>query len=161
MRTATGGRAIALALITAVALTACTGSPAPKPSHTASSTPASAPATPTPAPEPTLAPKLSAGENLAYFDLVNNRVIAANNAAGGRDFVDALVAGGFDKTAMQVTPDRTAVDLAADSVQFSVLFNGQCLIGQYGPASGGYHSIVAAPTGQGTCLVGTTRPIDW
>ena len=63
---------------------------------------------------------------------------------------------------MQVTPDRTAVDLQADTIQFSVLFNGECLIGQYGPASGGYHSIGrrAARAREPVCS-GETRPIDW
>jgi hypothetical protein len=145
-----------------LALTACTASPTPTATPTASP---SASASPTPTetapPAPSLKPKLSAAENLPFFDQVNTQVIAANAGAGGRDMVDALVAAGFDRAAMQVTPDRTAVDLAADSVQWSVLFNGECLIGQYGPASGGYHSQVAQPTGQGACLVGETRPIDW
>ncbi|KQQ95092.1 hypothetical protein ASF62_00610 [Leifsonia sp. Leaf325] len=150
----------ALIIAAAGALSACTpAAPVPSPTTnvpTASPTPtATAPAV------PELEPGLSAGENLDYFDLVNNAVIAANAAAGGRDFVDALVAGGFDKAAMQVTPDRTAIDLPADSIQWSVLFTGECLIGQYGPASGGYHSEVAAPSGQGACLLGETRPIDW
>ena len=160
------------ALIIAVvgALSACTpAAPIPSPSTTmptASPAPTSTPPeTPTPTPTapavPELQPGLSAGENLDYFDLVNTAVVAANAAPGGRDFVDALVAGGFDKSAMQVTPDRTAIDLQADSIQWSVLFNGECLIGQYGPASGGYHSEVAAPSGQGACLLGETRPIDW
>lgn len=150
------------ALIIAVvgALSACTPA-APIPSPTTTRPTASPTPTPTAPAIPELQPGLSAGENLDYFDLVNNAVIAANAAAGGRDFVDALVAGGFDKAAMQVTPDRTAIDLQADSIQWSVLFNGECLIGQYGPASGGYHSEVAAPSGQGACLLGETRPIDW
>ncbi|TFV99294.1 hypothetical protein E4M00_07330 [Leifsonia flava] len=150
------------ALIIAVvgALSACTPA-APIPAPTTTMPTASPTPTPTAPAIPELQPGLSAGENLDYFDLVNNAVIAANAAAGGRDFVDALVAGGFDKAAMQVTPDRTAIDLQADSIQWSVLFNGECLIGQYGPASGGYHSEVAAPSGQGACLLGETRPIDW
>ncbi|MET0725965.1 MAG: hypothetical protein ABWY36_06410 [Leifsonia sp.] len=145
-----------------VLLSGCTGAGAPTPTPTGTATTGAEPTpTPTAPPAPSLKPKLSADENLPYFDLVNTQVIAANPAAGGRDFVDALVAAGFVKAAMQVTPDRTAVDLAADSVQWSVLFNGECLIGQYGPASGGYHGVVASPTGQGACLVGETRPIDW
>ena len=43
----------------------------------------------------------------------------------------------------------------------AVLFQGECLIGQYGPASGGYHSAVRPALGTGGCLVGQTRPIDW
>src|SRR4051812_15391084 len=99
-----------------LALTACTASPTPTATPTASP---SAIASPTPTetapPAPSLKPKLSAAENLPFFDLVNAQVIAANAGAGGRDMVDALVAAGFDRAAMQVTPDRTAVDLAADS----------------------------------------------
>ena len=62
---------------------------------------------------------------------------------------------------MEVTFDRTQADLAADSIQFSVRVHGECLIGQNGPAAGGYHSIVADVLGSDTCLVGSTRQIDW
>ncbi|MET0726352.1 MAG: hypothetical protein ABWY36_08375, partial [Leifsonia sp.] len=140
----------------ALAVTAC-GSPSPSPSKSPSPSPTSSTPTATPVEAPVLRPLLSADENKEFFDYVAAGVIAANSSAGGRDFIDALVAGGFDRTQMQVTPDRTAVDLAADSVQWSVLFQGECLIGQYGPASGGYHGVLVAPTGQGTCLVGETR----
>jgi hypothetical protein len=143
-----------------VALAACTGSPPDQPSASASpSTPATT--RPTPSAPPTLSPQLSASENLPYFDSVNTAVITGKADAGGRDFIDALVAAGFDKTQMEVTADRTTVDLQADSVQFAVLLQGECLVGQYGPASGGYHSAVRPPLGTGGCLVGETRPIDW
>ena len=143
-----------------VALAACTGTSPGQPSASASpSTPATA--RPTPSAPPTLSPQLSASENLPYFDSVNTAVVAGKADAGGRDFIDALVAAGFDKSQMQVTADRTSVDLQADSVQFAVLFQGECLVGQYGPASGGYHSAVRPALGTGGCLVGETRPIDW
>lgn len=143
-----------------VGLTACTfDAPQPTAPATARPTP-STPGTAAPT-APEFRPELSATENLPYFDWVNAGVVAANASAGGRDFIDALVAAGFDKAQMQVTADRTTVDLAADSVQFSVLFQGECLVGQYGPASGGYHGAVRPPLGTGTCLVGQTRPIDW
>ena len=110
---------------------------------------------------PILRADLAASDNLAYFDSVNVAVIAADASAGGRAFIDALVAAGFEKSQMEVTADRTTVDLPADSVQFAVLFEGDCLIGQYGPASGGYHSAVGPALGTGGCLVGETRHIDW
>lgn len=143
-----------------VGLTACTfAEPEPTAPATARPTPSDpGAATPT---APEFRPELSATENLAYFDWVNGGVVAANASAGGRDFIDALVAGGFDKAQMQVTSDTTTEGKPADSVQFSVLFQGECLIGQYGPASGGYHGAVRPPLGTGTCLVGQTRPIDW
>jgi Domain of unknown function (DUF6993) len=147
-----------------VGVAGCTA-PAPDPtpgpaSQTVSASP-TASASPTSVTPPTLRSELSAGENLAYFDSVNLGVVAANSAAGGRDFIDALVAAGFDRSQMEVTADRTTVDLQADSVQFAVLFQGECLVGQYGSASGGYHSAVRPPLGTGGCLVGQTRPIDW
>jgi hypothetical protein len=149
---------------TIVGVAGCTASaPGPTPgpaSQTASGAP-TASASPTPVAPPTLRPELSADENLAYFDSVNLGVVAANSVAGGRDFIDALISAGFDRSQMEVTADRTTVDLEADSVQFAVLFQGECLVGQYGPASGGYHSAVRPALGTGGCLVGQTRPIDW
>jgi hypothetical protein len=95
---------------------------------------------------------------LAEFNRVNRRTVLRNHAAGGSAFIDELVAAGFRREAMEVTEDRTTIGLAAPSVQFSVLWRGVCLIGQYGPQSGGYHAVAAAPVA-GRCLVGKTRPI--
>jgi hypothetical protein len=145
-----------------VGVAGCTASPAPTPTPTPEPRPTpTGSAAPPSAVVSTLRPELSAGENLAYFDSVNLVVVAGNPEAGGRDFIDALVNAGFDKSQMEVTADRTTVDLQADSVQFAVLFQGECLVGQYGPASGGYHSAVRPALGTGGCLVGQTRPIDW
>lgn len=144
---------------TLLALTACTTS-GPQPTTQPSEPPApSATATPTAA--PVLQPDGTAADNLAYFDSIVQSVLEAAPDAGGEAFVNALVAGGFAKADMEVGFDRTSVDLAADSVQWSVRFNGDCLIGQYGPASGGYHSIVTPILATGSCLIGVTRPIDW
>lgn len=140
-----------------IGLAGCSfASPDPTPTATATAEPTE----PAPA-APELRPDLSAAENLAFFDSVNQAVVAADPNAGGRAFIDALVAAGFDKAAMQVTADRTTIDEPADSVQFSVAFQGECLVGQYGPKSGGYHGAVRSMLGTGTCLVGQTRPIDW
>lgn len=155
--------AIALAAATlSLALAGCSLFGGGDASPSASAGP-SATATPMPTPTAPLAlrPELSASENLAFFDSVNAAVVAANAEAGGRDFIDALVAAGFDKAAMEVTADRTTVDLDADSVQFAVRFQDECLVGQYGPKSGGYHGAVRPALGTGDCLVGETRPIDW
>ncbi|WP_022887902.1 DUF6993 domain-containing protein [Agromyces italicus] len=157
----TAALALAAAALT-LGLAGCSLFGGPGPSPSASGGPsATESAAPTPSAPPTLRPELSASENLAFFDSVNTAVVAANAEAGGRDFIDALVAAGFDKTAMEVTADRTTIDLDADSVQFAVLFQDECLIGQYGPKSGGYHGAVRPALGTGDCLVGETRPIDW
>jgi len=163
------GAAALTAALMALGLAACSAdSPAPTPTSSAgpSAGPSSEPSTgPPPAaepnPDPTLAPRLSASENLDYFDFIAAGVLRADPAAGGKAFIDGLVAGGFDKKTMEVTFDRTRVDLAADSIQFAVRVNDECLIGQNGPATGGYHSMVADVLSSGTCLVGGTRQIDW
>ena len=148
-------------LILSASLAGCAG-PTAGPTSAASPAATTTPSpTPTAVPEPTLAPQLSAAANLRYFDFLAREVLTAHPDAGGRSFIDALVAGGFDKAGMEVTYDRTNADLAADSIEFSVKFDGECLIGQTGPASHGYHSMVAHTLGSGACLVGRTRQIDW
>lgn len=112
-----------------------------------------------PPPEPELVPDGSAADNLPYFNAVNRATAEQGGALGGRDFIDALVAAGFSKAAMEVTPDRTSINAGADQIQFSVRVNGECLIGQYGGER--YNGIVAPLLSTGTCLIGTTRPIDW
>ncbi|MFZ4895632.1 DUF6993 domain-containing protein [Plantibacter sp. Mn2098] len=136
-------------------VSACSLLPSAKPTPTATPTPTSTVAGP-----PVLVPEGTAAENLPFFDLVNNKTLTAKADAGGRDFIDGLVTAGFPKADMEVTPDTTSIDLAADSIQFSVKWNGSCIIGQHG-ANIGYHSEVAPLLDTGRCLVGATRPIDW
>ncbi|SDZ29463.1 DUF6993 domain-containing protein [Herbiconiux ginsengi] len=158
-------RAAALAVIPvglSLLLAACTGgAPAPSGSGTpAPSTSATSNATGTPtAVAGQLNPGGSAADNQAFFDSVNQALIASNPAAGGVDFTSNLRTNGFDITAMQVTADTTTVGVAADSIQFSVHWGDDCLIGQYG--QGQYTSVVAPELGTGACLVGQTRAIDW
>ena len=80
----------------------------------------------------------------------------------GRDSIDALVAAGFAKKAMQVTQDETSVGNPADSIQFSVRWGDDfCLVGQVGPSTGQAVTTVMPQLAEGRCLVGMTRPIDW
>jgi len=141
-------------------LTACTAGPS---ESSNSSTPVAS-ATPTATSTPTEAAGQlnldgSAADNQAFFDSVNRALIASNPAAGGVEFTSNLRSNGFDIAAMQVTADTTTVGVAADSIQFSVHWKDDCLIGQYG--QGQYTSIVAPALGTGACLVGQTRAIDW
>jgi hypothetical protein len=152
--------AVSAALVVTAALAGCS-QPAPKPHPTSSKT-ATSSATPTPTatPDPTYAATGTAKENKAYFDFVNQKLFAANGSALGRDIIDNLVAAGFVKTDMQVTPDKTSIGVGVDSILFSVKMGDQCLLGQHG--GGGYSSTVAAAlTSGGTCLPGLTRPINW
>ena len=70
-------------------------------------------------------------------------------------------AAGFDKAAMQVTRDTSTVGNPAESIQFSVRWGDECLVGQVGPATGDPVTVVVPGLAEGTCLVGETRPIDW
>lgn len=154
--------AVGAVALLGISLTACADGSA-EPVATQSTPTASVTPEPsaTPEPDPVLLPEGSAAENLDYFNFLAAAFTTANDAAGGRAYVDALVAGGFDRAAMEVTFDRTQADLAADSIQFSVRFANECLIGQFGPASDGFHSVVAPVLSTGLCLVGSTRQIDW
>ncbi|SDQ10097.1 hypothetical protein [Microbacterium sp. cf332] len=103
----------------------------------------------------------SAHDNLPFFSAVVDRVAASADGVAGRAYVDALVAAGFEKGAMQVTADRTSVDDPVDSLQFSVLWAGECLVGQVGPSTPAPTAMVLPELPSGGCLLGSTRPIDW
>lgn len=118
--------------------------------------------TPTPTPAgPTLVVDGSAEDNLPLFTEVMQTVAATAQSVEGRAYIDALAAAGFDKSAMEVTYDRTTVDNAADSIQFSVAWEGECLIGQVGPSTPAPTAVVLPALPAGGCLIGETRPIDW
>lgn len=149
-----------------VSLTACG---AEQPAIPTASDPSTPTALSTPAPsaspvvpsDPVLRPDLGAKQNLAYFDFVNRRTLAANPNADGKAFIDGLIAAGFAKADLQLTADRTSANLPADSIQFSARINGSCLIGQNGKGSLGYHSIATTLLATGNCLIGNTRSINW
>lgn len=149
-------------IVVAVSLSACGSAvPTATPSPAAVSTPTATPtpsASATPAP-PTFDRSGTAAANLPYFDFINEKVIASTPSPVGMDFINALVAAGFDKADMQVTADKTTVGLTPGSIQFSVKFKGECLIGQNGAGSDGYHSEVAPVLSTGRCLIGNTVPI--
>lgn len=162
MRNVRGVSAILLVAALAAGLAGCApdrDATVPMPLPT---TPSSNTAAPTnePDPDPTLLPGGTALANRAYFDFVNNRLLAVNSNPAGQAIIDNLVAAGFDKAFMQVTPDKTAVLRGpADAIEFSVRLHDDCLVGEF--AGGAYRSIIGPVVSDGGCLIGTTRPIDW
>ena len=144
---------VASAALLALVLAGCVDAPEPAPTSTATETTAPVDET------PEIDLDGNAVDNKDYFDLVNNELVAAAGALDGRAFIDNLVAAGYPKVDMEVTNDRTAINGAADNIQFSIRLNGTCLIGQYGNI--GYDSIATSLLATGKCLVGATRPIDW
>ncbi|GAA4670150.1 DUF6993 domain-containing protein [Frondihabitans cladoniiphilus] len=167
--------AAGVAIVSIVALAGCTNAPVPKVddssvvSAPSSSTPASpeASAQPNPAATSESAPPSASATldpstpgALSKFDGVVTTLLASDSGAKGRDVIDALVAAGFDKSAMQVTPDTTTTGRAVDSIEFSVLWKGtSCLVGQIGAQ--GFSSASAPVLSTGKCLIGSTRAIDW
>ncbi|WP_460784523.1 DUF6993 domain-containing protein [Microbacterium tumbae] len=149
------------AVVLALGLIACTPEQAEPTATPGSSAPATSSPTPEPA-DPVLVPEGSAEDNLPLFAAVTAQVWATEGKFHGRAYVDALVAAGFDKSAMQVTEDETTVGRAVESLQFSVRWGeAQCLIGQVGPSTGKPVTAVMAQLAEGRCLVGNTRAIDW
>lgn len=148
----------AVGLAFAAALMAgCTAPAEPTPSATP--TPTETAAVEPAAPE--LLPDGTAEENLPFFRGVVEQVWGGPDHVSGRAYVDALTAVGFDKAAMQVTEDQSTVGNPAESIQFSVRWGEECLVGQVGPATGGAVTAVLPGLADGGCLLGQTRPIDW
>lgn len=146
---------VALLMTAGLGLAAC--SPAPEPTPTAT-----AEQTTDPAPDAAVMhPDGTAEDNLPIFEAVTAQVWAASGSSSGQAYIDALVAAGFDKTAMQVTQDLTTVGHPVESMQFSVRWGEtQCLVGQVGPSTGDPVTTVMDQLAEGRCLVGNTRPID-
>ncbi len=146
-------RRLVLGAVVVLLLAGCTSepdpAPAPRPSSSSSSSATAAPDAPA-----EFVPDGSAEDNKPWFDATNSDLVAAQGDPQGPAFIDALAAAGFDRSAMELTADRTAIDLDADNIQFSVLIGGDCLIGQWGNV--GYQSVVLPVLDTGTCLVGST-----
>lgn len=154
------------AVAAALVLAGCATTPEPAPAPTGSAQPAppssAAPAPSVSKPEVTATfdPSGTAEANKDYFDQTLQAMLAENRKASSHDFVDTLAAAGFDKQAMEVTFDRTTVDLEADYIIVSVkTSDNKCLIGQR--STRGYKSIIAEPMSTGKCLIGKTQEITW
>lgn len=155
---------LGVVLLGAVALAGCTGpepSPSGSPSRDAGTPTSTSAPSATPTAPPALVPEGTAADNLPLFTAVTESVWASADRAAGRAYIDALVAAGFDKAAMQVTNDTSTVGNPAESIQFSVLWGQECLVGQVGQATGDPVTVIVPVLAEGTCLVGDTRPIDW
>ena len=100
----------------------------------------------------------SAEDNLPFIDYVLTQAGAGTGLFGSRDAVAALERAGFDRANMEVTSDRTALELAAESVTIAVIIDGECALGQW--SSDWYASTVTPLLGAGTCLLGDTLSLD-
>jgi hypothetical protein len=145
-------------------LAGCTPGPEPVETPTASAVmtaPPSAAPTPTTPPAAALVPEGTAEENFPFFTDVVTSVWQGPDKVAGRAYVDALTAAGFDRGAMQLTPDKTTVGDPVESLQFSVRWGGECLLGQVWPGASEPVTTIGTALSGDICLLGDTRPIDW
>ena len=114
-------------------------------------------------PPPEFVPDGSAADNLPVFRHVLQEYADGKSPVEGQPIVDAIVAAGFDRTAMQVTFDRSKTNLVADSIMVSVLIGEDCLIGQVVTADRSVTAAIepALTDAKNICLIGNTRAIDW
>ena len=152
--------AVVAGLVTSALAGCVKGAPTPVPVYTPSATtgPSAGPSA-GPDAAPVLHPGDTAEANKQFFDTVNRAFYVANGKSNGRSIIDNLVAAGFRKQDMEVTPDTTSIGEAADSIIFSVRVKGECLLGQFTGAE--YIGTIGPILATGGCLIGTTRPIDW
>ncbi len=105
-------------------------------------------------------PEGTAFDNKAFFDQVLRPVAEASHPSPSHAMVDALVAAGFLKNAMQATPDKTKTGLDADSVFVAVKIDKLCLVAQR-TSGREFTSSVESALKSGDCLIGNTQKIDW
>jgi hypothetical protein len=112
--------------------------------------------TATPLPLTRFEPEASIADDFALFNRTAATTIAATPNPGGRDFITALSAAGFDTSQMQLTADRTSVGLVSPSILFSVKVRDSCFIGQFTPSTREYNNQTVDPISTGSCLIGGT-----
>jgi hypothetical protein len=112
---------------------------------------------------PTYSANGTASDNLAYFNKVGKALFSSSQGTAastqGELIVNWFVDHGFNKSNMEVTPDKTSIGLAAWNIDFSVRFGKTCILGQAGNV--GFQSSVVPVLATGKCLIGLTRPINW
>jgi hypothetical protein len=149
-------------LVAIAALSAC--SPPTAPTLSATPTPSASASEGTVAqsfgPKPPLVVGGTAIDNKPLFEWALKRASQSLAADPGRSLVDTLVAVGFDKGAIQVTPSISGTGQPADQIVISLQIGTSCLIGQR-MLDKAFHSTVEASLGSGGCLIGETRKIDW
>jgi len=108
-------------------------------------------------------PDGTADENLPFFTLLLEDYAESDAEILGEPVVNVVAEGGFEKSQMQVSFDRTKTDLGADNIFVSVRIDGDCLIGQLSTGDRVASAITAPAVGpdRNLCLIGKTRPIDW
>jgi len=148
MRIITCGALGAASIAVLSLLTACTPAAEPIVSNAPSS---SLPA----ASLPTFDPSRGAQGNLALFSGTIRTALKKGGWLTSTTVVGkALVAAGFDRKGIEISPDYTSLGMKPDSISVAAKFEKKCLIGQYGPAFKDVAVSVAPVLPNGGCLLG-------
>lgn len=157
--------AIALIAVSGLVLSACTDSsntndPAGSPSVTrtpdvGAQQPAP-PAAPSPDPAAVFVAGGTAEQNLPIFHKIVVDQWAAGSGTNSAAYIAALTATGFDIAAMETMASKTTIGNDVDSLQFSVLMQGMCLVGQVGASTGEPVAVLLPELKDGGCLVAIT-----
>jgi hypothetical protein len=146
------------AVVVAVAALAACSPPEPVPTVTP---------TPTPSvsvdpfgPQPDFIADGTAIDNKDLFDWALGKASLVPSKDPGKNMLNALVAVGFAKGSIQLTPSKSGTGQPADQVVISVQIGSSCLIGQR-MLDTSYTSTVESALGSGGCLIGDTRKVDW
>lgn len=136
------------------------GAPEPPPSSAAPAPSSSATGEPTPSapPAPVFDEAAEAEVNLPVVETALAPLVSAGGIPAGRRVVDALTGAGIPLSALQVTPDRTAIGLPVDALLFSVRSGDSCVLGQFD--GDGFTTTTAPALASGACLVGATASLD-
>lgn len=149
--------AVVASSLLALVLTGCVGpEPMPVPTPSASAT-LSPGAQELPDQIPELRPDGTATQNELYFTWVLQQYRAGNGVGTADALAATMINAGFPASALEVTPEYTAIGLAADSIVISVLVQGECLVGQV--FADHEVAMIAPVLATGRCLVGETHPI--
>jgi hypothetical protein len=148
--------ALAGVAITVGLLVGCTA--APEPVETTVAPTVTPRPTPTEDPTPTFNPRDSAESNIPALEFVLADLIAAGGIPPGASVVAALESAGVERSAMEITPDRTSIDLPVDALLFSVKIKGSCVLGQFD--GDGFVMTTAPALASGACLLGMPVSLD-
>ena len=111
---------------------------------------------PTADPAAVFVPGGTAEQNLPVFTKVVWEQWEAGSGTNSAAYIDALVGVGFDLAAMETTASKTTLGNDVESLQFSVLMGGTCLVGQVGASTGEPTAVVLPELKDGGCLVALT-----
>jgi len=101
----------------------------------------------------------SARENQPHIDWVIETARAESGTrVPGLEAVSILEASGYPRSAMELTPDSSLIELPADSTSLAVRFEGECVVAQWG--SDWYASAVEPVLVGDKCLLGETVSLD-